>query len=81
MKKEDAICYVCGAEADYECDRCEQPICDDCTAKRDGFNNLEKTLCEKCYNFDEDLKSVDWWIEEHKRMAEEARKVEITNRT
>jgi len=43
-------CYVCGETADYHCDDCGRPICDNCVASSSPPEpSLEKSICKACH--------------------------------
>lgn len=43
------VCAICDNTADWSCQRCEEPVCEDCTVIHTIHNCLEGTYCSNCY--------------------------------
>ncbi|MFA5758777.1 MAG: hypothetical protein WC942_05380 [Clostridia bacterium] len=49
--KEGELCRVCGEQADYYCNICDEPVCDGCCASGDGIHYIvEETMCLECFD-------------------------------
>lgn len=69
-------CHICGKEAEYKCNTCEEYICDACTKEYDQFTCIEETMCMDCYNGYSSAKNKHYIaLEKEKEKKEELRKI------
>lgn len=52
QQKTSPVCERCEKEATevYECERCEQMICDNCQAEYNAFTQIDYNCCKSCAN-------------------------------
>ena len=68
-------CHVCEEnEADFECNRCGEPVCEDCCVVPTYKNQLEETLCTLCGDMIEAERYRDYDREYKKNEALETKR-------
>lgn len=45
---EKHYCHSCNSETDWQCEKCEQPVCESCTVAFTQMNQIDYTLCNDC---------------------------------
>ena len=41
-------CHICGKVTDWECQQCEEFVCENCTMPYNQFTQIDYTLCKIC---------------------------------
>ncbi len=64
-------CHICNHETEWECRDCEYPVCESCTVEFTQFNQVDYTLCNKCYSSHQESAAEEYierekWEKEHK---------------
>ena len=44
----DGPCYICGELTEWECERCEQLVCEDCITPITIHNQMDYCQCVEC---------------------------------
>ena len=71
-------CHICGIETDFNCEVCEEPVCEDCCVTPTYKNQIDYAICKVC----QDVREVNFWKdreedfkqEETERIKKEAHK-------
>ena len=67
-------CHICGAETDFICERCEEPVCEDCCTPYTLQNQIDYALCTDCNDYRQEMRRAEWLREDEKKQAERAKK-------
>lgn len=59
------ICHSCGEEGEYKCERCEQPVCEECLMEFTYMNQIDYDCCRDCNDTYEEIRA-DEMIEEER---------------
>lgn len=73
-------CHLCESETDFTCDRCGEPVCEDCCVKMTIHNQIDYPLCTLCGDAREEERRAYYRREEEqeeKALAEKERKSAI----
>ena len=46
-------CHICGAQTDFTCRDCDEPVCEDCCTPMTLQNQIDYALCAECYDLQE----------------------------
>lgn len=49
----ELICHICGNVADFHCQQCDEPVCEDCCVPFTLQNLIDYTLCNCCHDGNE----------------------------
>ena len=41
-------CHICGADTEWKCEKCEEPVCEDCCVPYTQFTQIDYPLCNSC---------------------------------
>lgn len=44
------LCHCCGKDSEYECERCNEPMCSNCHAPYNQFSQIDYNCCVDCYD-------------------------------
>lgn len=66
------ICHMCENPTDFVCDRCGNPVCEDCCVQMTIYNQIDYPLCQNCHNYKEAEDRLEEFKKEEKN--EEVRK-------
>ena len=73
----DNKCHICGNVTEFFCDRCENPVCEDCCVQMTIHNQIDYPLCVDCNAANEANdyleRSREWKREEEEKAKREAR--------
>jgi hypothetical protein len=61
-------CHLCESETDFTCDRCGEPVCEECCVKMTIHNQIDYPLCTLCGDAQE-IEKAEYYQRE--REAEE----------
>lgn len=62
-------CHICGNETEFTCDRCEEPVCEDCCVTMTIHNQVDYPLCTVCGDYREACARQEWEREHAKEEA------------
>ena len=72
--KVEGFCHICGASTEFTCDRCDEPVCEDCCTPMTYHNQIDYPLCTVCHEGIEARRSLEYWEEKKKQDAIKAKK-------
>lgn len=67
-------CHICKAETDFCCERCNEPVCEDCCVAFTYQNQIDFALCTSCEDMNEIRKCDEHEHEEKIKEAKLAKK-------
>ena len=63
-------CHICGEDAEeFNCERCDEPVCEDCLEPFTLQNQLYATICKECYEMQKIYQAIEYQKEEEIRDA------------
>ncbi len=65
-------CHLCESDTDFTCDRCGEPVCEDCCVKMTIHNQIDYPLCTLCGEMREIEKAAYYRREEEVKEKEQA---------
>jgi hypothetical protein len=68
------FCHMCGAETEFTCQDCDEPVCEDCAVAMTLQNQIDYTLCQCCYGGREASARLEWLKEDERARAVKAKK-------
>jgi len=75
MDNEEKICTYCEKNiAEFYCDKCGEPTCEDCLVPYDQFNLIEGCICQSCYELDQLCRANEYQREEKENEEREKKK-------
>ena len=74
------ICHICSSEADFCCEDCDQPVCENCCVPYTSHTPIEGTLCVHCHDTDH-ARRYDAACAEEEKEEERKAKFEKKNAT
>ena len=70
-------CHICRNDTDFFCDKCENPVCEDCCVQMTEYNHIDYPLCQDCQDTNEAYyyleRSREWKREDEAKAKKEAR--------
>jgi transcription elongation factor Elf1 len=60
----DGKCHLCGKVAEYECARCDELTCENCTVPFTIHNQIEEWRCNQCNDTIQVDITEEYWEEE-----------------
>jgi len=66
------FCHMCGAETEYTCRDCDEPVCEDCAVAMTLQNQIDYTKCQCCEDGDEASARQEWLRENDIKEAKKA---------
>lgn len=77
-------CHICGAETEFACQDCGQPVCEDCCVPYTQFNQCDFTRCNECQSgIDAETARENmrrWAQEEEEQRKEEEKQRKLEHR-
>jgi hypothetical protein len=67
-------CHICGAETEFTCERCEEPVCEDCCTPMTIHNQIDYALCTDCNDYREESARAEWRREDKIKQEKKAKK-------
>jgi hypothetical protein len=68
------FCHMCGAETEFICQDCDEPVCEDCAVAMTLQNQIDYTKCQNCHDGHEAARRLEWLKEDEKASAAKAKK-------
>jgi hypothetical protein len=62
-------CHICGKETEFDCEICNNFVCENCTVAYTQFNQIDYTMCKKCEDSHNEEKADEYQRQE--RMEED----------
>lgn len=68
-------CHICNCETYFNCEDCENPVCENCTMAYNQFTQIDWTQCKVCGGEHEQRRADEYFEEiEEKKAADKKRK-------
>lgn len=62
-------CHICDSETDFNCEQCEEPVCEECCVIPTYLNQIDYALCTECG----DQNDAERWAEANREDEQEKR--------